>query len=161
MRGVFLLLGTNLANREQNLATAIAHIEKKVGKIGARSSIYETAAWGVREQPDFLNQVINVETSLPAEKILEKILAIEAAMGRKRFEKWGSRLIDIDILFYNDEFIDSPDLKIPHPEFKNRNFALAPMAEIAPEEFYPGTRESMKFLAGKSPDKLPVWRSDK
>lgn len=160
MNGIYLLLGTNLADREKNLANAIRNIDKYIGKILLTSSVYETAAWGILDQPAFLNQAVKVESSLAPEVILDKILFIEVEMGRKRFEKWGSRLIDIDILFYDNERRDTPKLKIPHPEFKKRNFALVPMAEIGPGEYYPGTSETMNSLMEKSPDTLSVRRID-
>lgn len=158
MDGIYLLLGTNLADREKNLTDAFRYIETHIGRILMQSPVYETAAWGIRDQPAFLNQAIRVESSLSPEDLLNKILFIEIEMGRQRFEKWGSRLIDIDILFYNDEYYDTPQLKIPHPEFKKRNFALVPMAEIAPLEYYPGTSETMSSLKEISPDTLPVRR---
>lgn len=157
MRGVFLLLGTNLGGREVNLRTALASIEKKVGEIEKTSSIYETSAWGIEAQPDFLNQAIQVNTALDPDALLRAILEIEKEMGRERVVKWGTRLIDIDILFYHDEVINTPGLAIPHPEFKKRKFALAPMTEIASDETFPASNETIAILNDTCKDNLPVW----
>lgn len=156
MNLAYLLIGGNLGDRIENLASARSLVENKVGKIARASSIYETAAWGITEQPNFLNQVLLVETKLSAEKALQRILAIENKMGRIRTQKNASRIIDIDILFFNNEIIKQEDLTIPHPEIQNRKFALVPMNEIAPGMVHPIFKKSIKNLLSTSKDKLEV-----
>ena len=129
MNGIYLGLGTNLGDRHQNLQTAINKLNE-IGEVLRKSTIHETKAWGKTDQPDFLNMVIQLETSLSPQKLLEKCLQIETEIGRERFEKWGPRIIDIDILYYNDVNIDEPELKIPHPFINEREFVLKPLQEI-------------------------------
>ena len=151
--------GSNLGKRAENLATAVQYIEKQVGNILKISPIYETAAWGIENQADFLNQAIIIETSLSAEVLLQKVLAIEEEMGRVRKIKWGERLIDIDILFYESEVIDLPHLKIPHPFLQERNFVLAPLKDIAAEWIHPIFKKSCMelFAASKDPLEAKLW----
>jgi 2-amino-4-hydroxy-6-hydroxymethyldihydropteridine diphosphokinase len=137
MNMVFLLLGSNLGDRNLSLQQAIGYIGRDIAPAIKISSVYETQSWGKIDQPDYLNQVIALKTNLTARTVLEKILAIENEMGRKREEKWGSRIIDIDILFYNSAIINEPGLQIPHPELHNRRFTLEPLAEIAPDWVHP------------------------
>lgn len=156
MNDVFLLLGSNLGDRKLLLQTAIEKIAKRVGRIQKESAIYETQSWGKTDEPDYLNQVIFLKTGLPANIVLSEILGIEADMGRKRDEKWGSRLIDIDILFYNEEIIKQDGLQIPHPELHNRRFTLEPLAEIAPDFVHPQLQKSMLRLKKELTDSLIV-----
>ena len=130
MTGIYLGLGTNLGDRHLNLENAISLINQQVGKILKQSSIHETKAWGKTDQPDFLNLVIKIETKLVPQMLLQKCLSIENEIGRIREEKWGPRLIDIDILYYNDLIIDDENLKIPHPFINEREFVLNPLKEI-------------------------------
>ena len=130
--GKILLLGTNLGDRWNNLIRCREMITKDVGDILKASSIYETAAWGKTDQPSFLNQVLIVETELTPVMLLKTLNAIENKMGRVRKEKWGERLIDIDILYFDDLLMDTPELKIPHPEIINRRFTLEPLHELVP-----------------------------
>jgi 2-amino-4-hydroxy-6-hydroxymethyldihydropteridine diphosphokinase len=153
---VFLLLGTNLGNREFFLRKAITHIEQLVAPVTKTSAVYETQSWGKTDQPDYLNQVITLQTSLTARDVLNKILDIELMMGRKREEKWGSRIIDIDILFYGDEVINQPGLIVPHPELHNRRFTLEPLAEIAPEFLHPALNKNILTLKNELKDSLIV-----
>jgi 2-amino-4-hydroxy-6-hydroxymethyldihydropteridine diphosphokinase len=134
---LFILLGTNLGDRFQNLETARNEIEKNAGKITKFSGIYETEAWGITDQPSFLNQVLQISTDLKPNKILQIILIIEKKMGRIRDQKWGSRLIDIDILYLGNLKLIGNNLIIPHPFLHERRFTLAPLAEIAPDFIHP------------------------
>jgi len=143
-----------------NLKIACSEIESHVGRIESVSSIYRTAAWGKTDQPDFYNQVVRINSTLDAQNILMKILSIEEHMGRKRIEKWGTRLIDIDILFIGDAQIDTPSLKVPHPELVNRRFTLVPIAEIAPEFIHPTKQKKISELLKECPDHLPVEKVD-
>src|ERR1700712_58908 len=120
MIDVYLLLGSDLGDRKLFLQKAIALIEQEIAPVVKTSSVYETQSWGKSDAPDYLNQVIMVQTELSAQIILQKILEIETVLGRRREEKWGSRTIDIDILFYGDNIIDEPGLQVPHPELQNR-----------------------------------------
>ncbi|MFD0749983.1 2-amino-4-hydroxy-6-hydroxymethyldihydropteridine diphosphokinase [Mucilaginibacter calamicampi] len=156
MNNVFLLLGSNLGDRQLLLQTAIAQISERVGAVLQTSALYETQAWGKTGEPDYLNQVVFLKTGLTAINVLNEILAIETGMGRKRYEKWGSRLIDIDILFYNDEIIKQDALEIPHPELQNRRFTLEPLAEIAPGLVHPVLNKTMLELKNQLTDSLVV-----
>lgn len=151
---VYLHTGTNLGDRLANLNKANTLIAERVGGIIAQSSWYETAAWGVENQPDFINQVLMVTTTLSAQEVLKKVLEIETEMGRVRKQKWGERLIDIDILFYNDAIINQPDLTIPHPYLQERNFVLAPLQEIAPDLVHPKLKKNITRLYQLSTDTL-------
>jgi len=135
---VYLHTGSNLGNREENLSKVNDLIAKFIGKIVTESRLYETEAWGVTDQPNFYNQALKVETNLKPQAILEKTLQIENEdFNRIRTEKWTARIIDIDILFYNDEVIKTDNLVIPHPHLHQRNFVLIPLMEIAGEMEHP------------------------
>jgi 2-amino-4-hydroxy-6-hydroxymethyldihydropteridine diphosphokinase len=137
LKTVYLLLGSNLGNRKEILDNAIQLLTKKIGVIVSQSKDYETKPWGVIDQPDFLNLAIAIHTNLKPLEILEQTQNIENQLGRVRKEKWGARLIDIDIMFYGNEIIDEPNLKVPHPLMQERDFALIPLAEIAPDFVHP------------------------
>ena len=156
MNRLYLLLGGNQGNPEKNLAKAAGLINKSVGKIIRRSSVYQTAAWGNTEQPDFLNQVLIVETRLDAWNCMKACLDIETAMGRVRSFKNAPRIIDIDILFLNKEVISSPELVIPHPAMQLRRFALVPLNELSPNFIHPVFKQSVHQLLLHCPDPLNV-----
>lgn len=149
---IFLGLGSNLGNREENLSTAQKLIEEKVGKIRSKSSIYETAAWGITEQNAFLNQVLEVETSFSPSAVLHLVLNIEKDMGRIREIRWGERSIDIDILYYNNEIISTETLVVPHPFIQERKFVLVPLCEIAPAFIHPKLNQTNLELLEKCRD---------
>ncbi|MFY0673309.1 MAG: 2-amino-4-hydroxy-6-hydroxymethyldihydropteridine diphosphokinase [Bacteroidia bacterium] len=153
---IHLLLGTNLGNRSLNLKHAFEALNVLFGEVGKCSKIYETAAWGKTDQPGFLNQAIRYETTFSPNQVLEAINAIESNLGRERFEKWGPRLIDIDILFYGHEIIQSDKLTIPHPEIQNRRFALVPMLSIEKNFIHPRFNKSLENLLETCEDKLDV-----
>ncbi|RKR85227.1 2-amino-4-hydroxy-6-hydroxymethyldihydropteridine diphosphokinase [Mucilaginibacter gracilis] len=146
MISVFLLLGSNIGNRGFFLNCAIAEIEKQVGNVLKRSKVHETLAWGKTDEPDYLNQVLEVETVLQPQQLLKTLLDIEKHLGRERKEKWGSRTIDIDILFYGNDVINQPDLIIPHPQLHKRKFTLEPLAEIAPAYVHPLLNQTIAQL---------------
>jgi 2-amino-4-hydroxy-6-hydroxymethyldihydropteridine diphosphokinase len=156
MIDVFLLLGSNKGEREQFLAHALIEVASRVGEVVQRSSVYETESWGKSDEPDYLNQVLLVKTSLSARDILNIILDIERKLGRERIEKYGSRTIDIDILFYGEECINEADLIIPHPQLPNRRFTLEPLVEIAPEWSHPELHKTMMVLKNELSDDLIV-----
>ncbi|MFT3822482.1 MAG: 2-amino-4-hydroxy-6-hydroxymethyldihydropteridine diphosphokinase [Chitinophagaceae bacterium] len=157
MNKVYLLTGGNIGNRKQNLQQAALLLEQ-FGTIEQKSGLYQTAAWGKTDQPAFLNQVLLLHTTLSPTLLLEKVLATELTMGRMRMEKYGPRIIDIDILFYNDEVIDLPALTVPHPQLPNRRFVLAPLNEIAPHLVHPVLHKTISQLLEECPDELEVVR---
>ncbi|WP_276500595.1 2-amino-4-hydroxy-6-hydroxymethyldihydropteridine diphosphokinase [Terrimonas pollutisoli] len=156
MNQAYLLTGGNMGNRRENLAKAFDYINEECGLVTKASSVYETAAWGKNDQPPFLNQVLEIETTLTAQQLLRKILMIEKKLGRVREEKYGPRIIDIDILLFNNEVYDLPALKVPHPELQNRRFVLVPLAEIAGEIIHPIFKKTITTLLAICPDKLEV-----
>ena len=158
MNTTYLLLGSNEGDRKVWLQKAISLIAEKCGAIVKRSSIYQTAAWGITEQPDFLNMVLEVETNLGPEDLLQSILEIETAMGRHRTVKWGPRIIDIDILFYNKLTLSNPELVIPHPFLQDRRFTLMPLAELAPDYIHPVFAKSVSTLLSECKDTLVATR---
>lgn len=131
MDGVFLALGTNIGDRHRHLTDALNLISTGIGKIIKQSSIHETKAWGNTNQDDFLNMVIRVETELTPLQLLSECQSIEQQLGRIREEKWGPRIIDIDILYYHDEKVNEEHLVIPHPHINERDFVLLPLREIS------------------------------
>lgn len=155
--GIFLLLGSNVGPRRQLLESAIIEIGS-FATIVQRSSLYATEAWGKNDQPEFLNQALEIDTSLDPESLLSKILSIEQKLGRTREEKWGPRTIDIDLLLYRDIVWQTSTLTIPHPEIQNRNFALEPLNEIAASVIHPVRKQTIFELKRNSPDPLKVLK---
>ncbi len=161
---VFLLLGGNLGDRKQTILEAKKYISLQIGKIELESSLYQTAAWGVENQPAFLNQVIQISTLLSAQEILAQIEEIEKKLGRKRYQKWYARTIDIDILYYENQILEEDEnnetqkknLKVPHPFLHERRFTLVPLVEIAPNFIHPVLKKTNSELLESCLDKLPV-----
>ncbi len=156
MNKIYFLLGSNMGDSKKQLATAIKTIQKKIGIISRTSSLYQTAAWGKTDQPDFINQVIIVESKLNAETCITTILDIENKMGRIRTEKNAPRIIDIDILFFNKEIINLPNLIVPHPAISKRRFVLIPLNELSPNFIHPTLHKNTHQLLKNCPDKLNV-----
>jgi 2-amino-4-hydroxy-6-hydroxymethyldihydropteridine diphosphokinase len=152
----YLLIGGNEGNRPAHLAEARERIASETGRILLSSSIYETAPWGEPGQSHFLNQALELATELEASVLIRRLLQIEEKMGRIRLKKYGSRPIDIDILFFNDAIIKAPGLVVPHPEIPNRRFVLAPMEEIAPFYRHPVLDRSVRELLEDCKDPLEV-----
>ena len=156
MNTAYLLLGTNLGNKEDNLKKALKYL-KKLGKIKKHSAIYETEPWGFADERNFFNMAVCLETFLSPFELLNEILKIEIIIGRKRQEKqWIAREIDIDIIFYNDMVINDECLVVPHPQFQNRKFVLVPLNEIASRFIHPSFRKSISTLLKECNDDCDV-----
>jgi 2-amino-4-hydroxy-6-hydroxymethyldihydropteridine diphosphokinase len=155
MNDVYILLGGNLGNRQAMLANARQAIARKLGVLTAQSAIYETAPWGVPEQPAYLNQVVVCQTAKTPMATLRALQAVEKMLGRKREEKWHARTIDIDILYFQQRIIDLPELTVPHPQIPNRRFTLVPLLEIAPDFIHPVLQQTHAKLLQDCPD--PLW----
>ncbi len=155
MHKVYLLLGSNLGDRRSHLRNALRLLADH-GAISRTSSVYRSAAWGNTSQPDFLNVTAEFMSALPPGELLDVILSIETSIGRERTEKWGPRLIDIDILFFDTLVIKTPALEIPHPQIQNRRFTLEPLAEISPELEHPVLQKTITQLLKSCDDSLAV-----
>ena len=149
---VFLGLGTNIGDKKAILEVAKKAINDSIGEICDESSLYETEAWGVENQENYYNQVIGIKTKLYPLQILEKILALEIQLGRIRNQKWEARLIDIDILFFENYIISTDNLTIPHKYIQDRNFVLEPLKEINPDFIHPKLRKTISELAKSNLD---------
>jgi len=128
---IFLGLGSNLGDKEKNILTAIEEI-KKIAEVKKVSDFYKSKAWGKTDQPDFANAVMEISTDIEPDELLKKLKGIEKKLGRIDREKWGPREIDIDILFWDQEIINTKDLTIPHPHWNERDFVTIPIKQIAP-----------------------------
>jgi 2-amino-4-hydroxy-6-hydroxymethyldihydropteridine diphosphokinase len=158
MKRVYILTGGNIGDTPGYLRLAVEHIQEMVGEVIQQSSWYRTAAWGMVDQADFINQVLGVETSLSAPACMETLLLIEEKMGRKRLEKYGPRIIDLDILLFDQEIHDTALIQIPHPALPKRRFALTPLAEIAGEVMHPIALKTIDELLVLCPDNSPVHK---
>jgi 2-amino-4-hydroxy-6-hydroxymethyldihydropteridine diphosphokinase len=156
MNKLYLLLGSNIGNSKKQLAAAQKHLAKKIGTVARQSRLYETAAWGKTDQPDFLNQVVVMRSDLTVTDCLKEILLIEQLMGRIRTEKNAPRIIDIDILYFNREIIKSEQLTVPHPAIQDRRFVLVPLNELSPNFIHPELKKTNHELLIKCSDKLDV-----
>lgn len=152
----FLSLGGNLGNTREIFEQTYPLIEKKIGRILQKSSLYQTAAWGMTDQADFLNQVVEVETTLDPEAILSQLLAIEQIFGRVREVKWGPRNIDLDLLLLGEAQLNTAQLTLPHPRIQDRKFILIPLVEIAPDVLHPGLGKTAKGLLAHTTDTSTV-----
>lgn len=157
MSKVYLLLGGNMGDKRAVFARATTLIDERVGRVTKQSSIYETEPWGFESHEMFWNQVLEIQARIPAQKVLGLILQIEQQLGRTRTgTQYGSRMIDIDILFYDDQIITLPDLTIPHPRIQDRKFVLVPLNEIVPEMIHPLLQMSIEQLLAVCQDELRV-----
>lgn len=152
----FLSLGGNLGNTREIFEQTYPWIEKKIGHIRQKSSLYQTAAWGMTDQADFLNQVIEVETTLAPVAILTQLLAIEQLFGRVRDVRWGPRSIDLDLLLQGDVQLKTELLEVPHPRMQDRKFILIPLVEIAPDVLHPGLGLTSEALLKATKDSSSV-----
>lgn len=153
MKGVFIGLGSNIGNREDNLNRAVAMIEEHAGRITRASSVYETEPWGFVSKDKFLNMVVEISTRLKTSGLLGRLLMIESLLGRIRGgNRYSSRIIDLDILLYGDKILETASLVIPHPRMHERKFVLEPLAEIAPEIIHPLLKKDIRSLLEECPD---------
>ena len=159
MNKTYLQLGSNEGNSSELLKKAIELLEKQAGELIEVSDLYESEAWGKKDQKNFLNMVLELNTTLSPNELLSTVLSIEEQLGRERKEHWGPRTMDIDILFYNAEIIkESPKLIIPHPRITERKFVLLPMNEIAADFIHPIFKRSIAQLLYFCEDSGKVWK---
>jgi len=154
---IYLHLGSNIGNKEQHINSAVEMIEERVGEVKARSSFYTTEPWGVDDQEEYKNIAVHCNTVMSPETLLNAVLSIETALGRERKNRWGSRKIDIDIIFYGSETIVESKLIIPHRLMHKRNFVLVPLMEIAADFVHPTLGLTVEELYTSSEDLKDVY----
>jgi 2-amino-4-hydroxy-6-hydroxymethyldihydropteridine diphosphokinase len=158
-RAIYLCIGGNLGEREANLEEALEFIDFNFGDVVAVSSIYESEPWGMTDVPNFLNQVVHIESELTDKELLVEIADLEEFFGRERSSQgYVSREMDIDVLFIDEEVISTEALQVPHPRISERRFVLEPLAEIAPEFIHPELKQSVEVLLKACSDKGKVTR---
>jgi dihydroneopterin aldolase/2-amino-4-hydroxy-6-hydroxymethyldihydropteridine diphosphokinase len=147
---VYIGIGSNLGNREENCLKAIRLLSGRGIAVRKQSAMYETEPWGVKDQPMFINMTIEIETDRPPLELLRSLKAVEEEIGRTETVRWGPRVIDMDILFYDDLIVNEPGLQIPHSHMHERGFVLKPLAEIAPDKVHPVLRKTVKELLSET-----------
>ncbi|MFZ0738691.1 MAG: 2-amino-4-hydroxy-6-hydroxymethyldihydropteridine diphosphokinase [Candidatus Acidiferrales bacterium] len=160
METAYLSLGSNMGDREANLARAVEELRRRGVHILRQSSLYETEPLEIRQQAWFLNYVVEIETTATPSELLAMLLEIEREMGRLRGTKYGPRLIDMDILLYGATVVDTPELTVPHPKMTERRFVLVPLNELASDIRHPVLRKTIAELLAETPDQsqVRVWR---
>jgi 2-amino-4-hydroxy-6-hydroxymethyldihydropteridine diphosphokinase len=161
MPKVIIHLGSNQGDKVKMLKKAIDSLNEGIGRVTTVSSVYETEPWGLKEQDHFLNMALLMDTEHNPLSLLQKLKQLESEMGAVKSVKWGPRAIDLDIIFYEDQMIDSDILKIPHPAMQNRNFVLVPVMEIAGDWVHPSFDKTVEELYEESTDDLEVYLIDK
>lgn len=154
---VAIALGSNLGDRAAALGTAVEAIGARIGPVAAVSSFYETAPVGGPEQGEYLNAVVVVDTTFDARLVLDRLLAIERDHGRERRDRWGPRILDLDLILYGDETIDEPGLTVPHPELRRRRFVLDPLVEAWPDAVLPDGTPVADLLPGVADQEVRAW----
>ena len=158
-RAIYLCIGGNLGEREANLEEALEFIDFNFGDVVGVSSMYESEPWGMSDVPNFLNQVVHIQSELTDKELLEEIADLEEFFGRERSSQgYVSREMDIDVLFIDEEVISTEALQVPHPRISERRFVLEPLAEIAPEFIHPELKQSVEVLLKACSDKGKVTR---
>ena len=152
MNTMYIQLGSNVGERHSYIKESLLQIEKILGTIICESKTYESSPWGVTEQRNFLNKVISVKSDFSAKDALKTLQNIENNLGRKRTEKWGERTIDLDILFYNNQTINTKELTIPHPHIQDRKFVLIPFAEMNGKFIHPTLKKDIFALLKECKD---------
>lgn len=152
MIDLILHIGSNIGNREENLSACLRLLNIHCGEIINTSGLYATEAWGMKDQPEFLNQAIQLKTFQSPEEILKNIQKIECIIGKDKEFHWGPRRIDIDIIFYGSEIIETDSLKVPHPRMQDRAFVLFPLMDIIPEFIHPVFKTSVRKLLEECKD---------
>ncbi|OGW47752.1 MAG: 2-amino-4-hydroxy-6-hydroxymethyldihydropteridine diphosphokinase [Nitrospirae bacterium RBG_13_41_22] len=155
----YIGIGSNLGNRQENCLRAIELLQKKGIIVTKRSSLYETEPWGVKDQPRFINMAVEIDTSLEPKELLKILKNIEKELGKEKSSKWGPRIIDLDILLFDDIILNEDNLKIPHPLMHERDFVLRPLCEIAPDIYHPLLKMRMYELMQKIHRKSPEPQS--
>lgn len=146
MAVIYIGIGSNIGDRQANCESAMERLKSRGIIIKKASSLYEIEPWGLKEQPKFINMVIEAVAGLSPEDLLIVLKDIEKEMGRQEIIKWGPRIIDLDILFYDDAVIHMEHLQIPHPLLHKRDFVLSPLCEIAPEKMHPILKKPIRQL---------------
>jgi len=157
MHTYYLLLGSNIGDKILHIENAITFISQQIGRISKESSKYRTEPWGLENQEDFINMVVQVSSDLSPEIVLDKIKVIEQQIGRIETEQWGPRVIDIDILYCDDVVLDTEKIKIPHPQIANRNFVLIPLIEIVGDMIDPMHNITIDEMYEKCTDSCEVY----
>lgn len=165
MTDVYLALGSNLGDRASNLNRALSRIST-IGRLQEVAPVYQSSAYGMENQPDFLNSAAKLSCKLKPEKLLERLKEIEVSLGRRKRVRWGPREIDLDIILFGNQVIQKDGLTIPHPDFHNRRFVLQPLADICPELMSPTHGLSVSELLNRCKDRTKIekisteWFSD-
>ncbi|MBF0464569.1 MAG: 2-amino-4-hydroxy-6-hydroxymethyldihydropteridine diphosphokinase [Nitrospirae bacterium] len=142
----FISIGSNIGDRKANCTRAVQLLNSNDIVVKAVSGMYETKPWGVTSQPDFINMCVEIETTLQPTELLAVLKEIEKIMGRKESARWGPRVIDLDIVFYGQEIINTQNLQIPHPHMHERDFVLIPLSELAPRMLHPVLNKTVEEL---------------
>ncbi|HIJ59764.1 MAG TPA: 2-amino-4-hydroxy-6-hydroxymethyldihydropteridine diphosphokinase [Nitrospirae bacterium] len=158
---IALSIGSNLGKREENINKAIKMLSERGVIVQEVSSFYETEPWGYKDQPAFINIAVKAKTSLSPQKLLDVVKSIELKLGREKNFKWGPRLIDIDIIFYNDLIIDNDEIKIPHPLMQEREFVLKPLVEIMPHMVHPLFQRNIETLLNEFKGGIEIGKNNK
>lgn len=146
MNKVYIAFGSNIGDKYKAIEDALEMLNQRGLRVTAKSKIYETEPYGYEDQPPFVNGVVEIETHLSCREVLKTILGIENDIGRVRLIRWGPRIIDLDILMFNDEVYDEEDMKVPHVDMQNRAFVLEPLNDLCPEKIHPVLKKSIRSL---------------